>query len=210
MSTKPAEDPAVNLNGFTLDELAGFTAEQSFDSAADLNYRLFYVGRDDVHGIVKYIIERCTVSFKMNMFGYDDNEVNAMLLALAANPQIAFQLSLDKSQAGGVHEKLLVAEWPPADMGTSVCIGQSATHQISHTKGGVIDGKVWFEGSTNFSASGEGATTYEVAAVTGKEGRPVAQNNTLLVSTDRQQAARFSAELDREHAVMVAQMAATK
>ena len=35
-------------------------------------------------------------------------------------------------------------------------IGQSATHQISHTKGFVADGKAAGEGSTNWSDSGEG------------------------------------------------------
>ncbi len=39
----------------------------------------------------------------------------------------------------------------------SFAVGQSATHQISHTKGGVLDGVVAFEGSTNWSGSGEGA-----------------------------------------------------
>jgi len=77
-------------------------------------------------------------------------------------------------------------------MRASFAIGQSATHQISHTKGGVIDGVVAWEGSTNWSASGEGD---------GKK----AQNNTLAIFTHPVQIAAFSAELDEEHTVALHQ-----
>jgi hypothetical protein len=58
-------------------------------------------------------------------------------------------ITLDKSQSGGRHEKAIldadIAKHPVA-FNTHVVLGQSATHQISHTKGGVIDGRVGFEG----------------------------------------------------------------
>ena len=66
-------------------------------------------------------------------------------------------ITLDKSQAGGKHEKkLLDADKKQAlsKFNTYFVIGQSATHQISHTKGFVADGKVGGEGSVNWSASG--------------------------------------------------------
>ena len=112
------------------------------------------------------------------------------------------QGTLDKSQASGVHERKILAGWDPA-MRNSFAIGQSATHQISHTKGGVIDGLVAWEGSTNWSASGEGTIVAADGSDTGRK----AQNNTLAVYVNPIQVARFTDELDHEHAMALAQQA---
>lgn len=81
-------------------------------------------------------------------------------------------------------------------------VGQSATHQISHTKGFVADGKAGAEGSTNWSSSGEGTFV-----VTGQPGGPnyKAQNNTQSIFTDPNAVASFTAELIAEHAAAQAQ-----
>lgn len=198
-----AADPRENLNGFTLDDLAKFKREQSFASGDSPDLRVFYVGRDDVHGVLKYLLARCSRSLRMNMFGYDDDELNAIIAGLIDNEHVFVQGTLDKSQAGGVHEKKILAGWDPA-VRASFAIGQSATHQISHTKGGVIDGLVAWEGSTNWSASGEGTI---VAADGSNVGRK-AQNNTLAVYVNPVEVALFTAELDEEHAVVLQQVAA--
>ena len=93
-----------------------------------------------------------------------------------------------------------------AAFNTHVVIGQSATHQISHTKGFVADGKVAGEGSTNWSASGEGEAVHS-----GKIGGPgfKAQNNTQSIITDPDTISRFSAELIAEHMTAQKQSAAT-
>ncbi|HJY97440.1 MAG TPA: hypothetical protein VJ371_21025 [Streptosporangiaceae bacterium] len=39
------------LQTFTLDDLAVYTAEQAFGPTASPDFRVFYVGRDDVHGV---------------------------------------------------------------------------------------------------------------------------------------------------------------
>jgi len=87
----------------------------------------------------------------MNMFGYDDDQLNQLLFALAQDPTVMVQVTLDKSQASGVHEKKILASdvaADPAAFAADFAVGQSATHQISHTKGGVLDGIVAFEGLT--------------------------------------------------------------
>lgn len=172
------------------------------------DHYLFFVGRDDVHSILLYLIKRETLGFKMNMFGYDDEELNQAILDLFKNPSVQVQISLDKSQAGGVHEKKIIAAdetKDPADFSSSFTILQSATHQISHTKGGVLAGQqVWFEGSTNWSASGEGQGISLKADVKNPGGFK-AQNNTLLVSTNPVGLSRFSHQLDTEHKVGLAQ-----
>jgi hypothetical protein len=197
-----AADPAATLNSFTLNDLAPFTREKSFSTGDSPDFRVFYVGRDDVHGILKFLLARCSRSLRLNMFGYDDDELDQIIGGLVDSEHVMVQGTLDKSQAGGVHEKKILAGWDPA-MRNSFAIGQSATHQITHTKGGVIDGLVAWEGSTNWSASGEGTI---VAADGSNVGRK-AQNNTLAVYLHPVQVARFTDELDEEHAIALAQQA---
>jgi hypothetical protein len=201
---------AETLQTFTLDELAQFTREGSFDPRDSSDFRVFYVGRDDVHGILKHLLSRASRSLKLNMFGYDDDELNAVIEGLVGDQHVFVQGTLDRSQAGGVHEKKILAAWSPATR-ASFAVGQSETHQISHTKGGVIDGVVAWEGSTNWSASGEGTGITLGESRTGA-GLPQhagfkAQNNTLAVYVNPVEIVKFSIELDEEHAVAVRQEA---
>jgi hypothetical protein len=201
-------DPTQNLQTFKLSDLAKFTRENSFSQSASPDVHLFYVGRDDVHDILKYILSRVTISLYLNMFGFDDSELNDILMQKALNPHISMLITLDKSQSGGVHEKALLAadaKYNLAAYGTHFVIGQSETHQISHTKGFVADGRVAAEGSTNWSAAGEG-----IFVVTGSPGGPgyKAQNNTQSVITDPDTIIRFQTELIAEHMTAQAQQKA--
>ena len=201
-------DPTQSLQTFSLPDLAQYTREKAYATNASRDFHLFYVGRDDVHDVLKHVLSRVSVSLYLNMFGFDDDELNDILMAKALDPKITMLITLDKSQAGGVHEKLLLnsdlAKNPEA-FNTHFVIGQSATGQISHTKGFVADGRVGGEGSTNWSASGEGTFV-----VTGQAGGPgyKAQNNTQSIFTDPDTVSRFTAELIAEH--MAAQAHAAK
>jgi hypothetical protein len=171
------------------------------------DHYIFMVGRDDVHGILHYLIPRETMYFRLNMFGYDDDQLNADILVLMHNPGVMVQGSLDRSQAGGVHEKALlaldIASNP--DFYNSFVILESATHQISHTKGGVFTAQgLGFEGSTNWSGSGEGTGISLDPSVKPAPGFK-AQNNTFLVSANPVFLARFAARLDAEHLTGLAQ-----
>jgi hypothetical protein len=171
------------------------------------DHYLFMVGRDDVHGILHHLIPRETMGFKLNMFGYDDDELNADIIGLLANPNVHVQGSLDKSQAGGVHERAILTHDAVADPDfyNSFVILQSETHQISHTKGGVFVAQgLGFEGSTNWSSSGEGTGIRLDPKAKAAPGYK-AQNNTLLVSANPVFLARFSARLDTEHLIGLAQ-----
>ena len=212
-------DPAQSLQKFDLLDLQQYTQEQTYSNTASKDFHLFYVGRDDVHDILKYILSRVSVSLYLNMFGYDDDELNDIIMTIAHDPTITMLITLDKSQSGGAHEKALLASdvaKNPSLFNTSIttgaqmaqldakqiAIGQSSTHQISHTKGFVADGKVGAEGSTNWSSSGEG--TFVVAGKPGGAGYK-AQNNTQTVFTDPDTVSRFSSELVREHIAAAAQ-----
>jgi hypothetical protein len=190
------------LQQFSLDDLAVYTAEQAFGPTASPDFRVFYVGRDDVHGVLMHLFTRVTLSVKMNMFGYDDDDLNSVLMGLVQNPSVMVQVTLDKSQASGAHEKTILASDTGQDaqgFANDFAVGESSTGQISHTKGGVLDGIVAFEGSTNWSSSGEG-TGISLAATKQAPGFK-AQNNTLAVYTNPYEIAKFAARLDYEHAV---------
>ncbi len=193
-------DKSASLQSFTVADLAQFTQEKSYDSLASKDFHLFFVGRDNVHEILKYILSRVRVSLYLNMFGFDDDELNEILFNHALDPSITMLITLDKSQAGGKHEKAILdldQKKSLSDFNTHFVIGESASHQISHTKGFVADGKIAAEGSTNWSASGEGEFIVGATAPGGTGFK--AQNNTQTIITDRDSIARFTAELIAEH-----------
>jgi hypothetical protein len=198
-TSTPPDTSVLSLQTFDLLELQQFTKEKVYSTSASKDFHLFYVGRDDVHDILKYVLSRVTVSLYLNMFGFDDDELNAIIMEKARDPQITMLITLDKSQASGPHEKALLASdlaSNPTAYNTSFVIGESATRQISHTKGFVADGKVAAEGSTNWSGSGEG-TEVTPGVIGGPNYK--AQNNTQSVITDPDTISRFTAELIAEH-----------
>jgi hypothetical protein len=194
------------LQTFNLDDLAVYTAEGAFGPTASKDFRMFYVGRDDVHGVLMHLYTRVTLSVKMNMFGYDDDALNAVLLGLVRNPNVMVHVTLDKSQAAGPAERAILGSDEASDaagFANDFVIGTSSTDQISHTKGGVLDGIVAFEGSVNWSSSGEGTGIILNAAKQSPGFK--AQNNTFSVYVNPYEIAKFSARLDYEHAVAAAQ-----
>ena len=202
--------PGASLQTFDLIELAQFTKEKAYSTTASLDFHLFYVGRDDVHDILKYVLSRVTISLYMNMYGYDDAELNDIIFAKALDPSITVVITLDKSQAGSNTEKKLLASdiaKNPTAYNTHFVVGNSATNQISHTKGFIADGKVAGEGSTNWSVSGEG--TFVISGAPGGVGYK-AQNNTQSIITDPDTISRFTAELIAEHMAAQAQAGAVK
>lgn len=199
-------DPTQSLQTFNLADLQQFTKEKVYSNNASREFHLFYVGRDDVHDILKYVLSRVSVSLYLNMFGYDDQELNDLLMVKVMDPNITMLITLDESQSGGKTEKALLDADKQKNLSgfnTHFVVGQSSTHQISHTKGFVADGKVAGEGSTNWSTSGEG--TFVVTGQAGGAGYK-AQNNTQSIITDPDTISRFTAELIAEH--MAAQHAA--
>ena len=202
--------PPPNLRTFSLTDLEQFARDgDPSDPAASRDVAMFYVGVDDVHGALTYLLSRATISIHLNMFGYDDPTLNEVLMAKVLDPSVLVQITLDLSQAGGAHEKsLLAADQKQAlsDFNTHFVIGQSSTHSISHTKGAVLDGKVAFEGSTNWSTDGEGTFLAGKTAPGGPGYK--AQNNTLSVIVDPRIAARFQAELINEHTIAQKQASA--
>ena len=147
------------LAAFTLADLAPFMAGGVVPTNASPHHTLMEVGIDDVHGSIKHVLSRVQRSLYLSMFGFDDDELAAILWVLIQRQDVLVMITLDKSQSGGAHEKKLLDMERANDLAgfnSHVVIGQSETHQILHTKGFVADGIVGCHGSTNWSNSGEG------------------------------------------------------
>jgi len=71
--------------------------------------RTLYSPIDDVHGALAYLILAAQHEVLVAMFGFDDDALAAALKQRMADPNVHVQLTLDKSQAGGVHERTLLA-----------------------------------------------------------------------------------------------------
>lgn len=136
------------------------------------------------------VLQSAQQSIVLNMYGYDDVEADSAIRAKAAEPNMYVQMSLDKTQAGGKHEADLLKHWNADAFGTSIAIGSSSKHAISHLKIAIIDGVYTLSGSTNWSMGGEEK-----------------QDNQFSISRNAAYAAQCRAVLDRNHAFMLKQMA---
>src|SRR5438552_3131928 len=97
-----------NLQTFTLADLAQYTKEGVYSKNASKDFHLFYAGRDDVHGILLHLLSRISTSLYLNMFGYDDEELNDQCMRCAADATITAVITLDQGQAKGMHEKRIL------------------------------------------------------------------------------------------------------
>lgn len=173
----------------TIEDLGQFKKDGHPDSEYPSVMRTFYSPIDDVHGALKAVIGSCRKSLVVAMYGYDDDELADIIAHLLDNDAIHCQITLDKSQAGGVHEAGLLAKYK-AEMGSnSVAIGTSEKSAIMHRKMAVVDGIWRISGSTNWSTSGESL-----------------QDNELTITKSAVIAAEARAVLDLEHVKALTQM----
>lgn len=187
-ATKPAAPAA-----FVWDDLAQYKAEKRFLDGYPPDQRSFFSPRDDIHPMLASLLGSAQHSLVLNMYGYDDPELDELIRGKLDSKHVYVQMSLDKSQAGGVHEKVLLAKWSNDAFGNSIAIGTSEVHHaISHLKVLIVDGVYTVTGSTNWSISGESE-----------------QDNQLTLSRNAVVASELRAVLDLNHDWMLKQMAET-
>jgi phosphatidylserine/phosphatidylglycerophosphate/cardiolipin synthase-like enzyme len=178
---------------FSWDDLAQYKAEGRFLDGYPPDERTFFAPRDNVHGVLVSLLSNAQRSIVLNMFGYDDGELDGIIRQKLDDAHVYVQMSLDKTQSRGAHENEILAKWSNADFGNSIAIGTSSVHNaISHLKVLIVDGVYTIKGSTNWSVSGEQQ-----------------QDNELTLSRNAVIAAETRAVLDLNHDWMLKQMAGT-
>jgi phosphatidylserine/phosphatidylglycerophosphate/cardiolipin synthase-like enzyme len=179
---------------FAWENLAQYKAEGRFLDGYPDDQRTFFAPRDNVHGVLVALLQSAQHSIVVNMYGYDDLELNNIIQQKLAAEHVYVQMSLDRSQAAGQAEKEILARWANDSFGNSIAIGTSSVHNaISHLKIVIVDGVYTVKGSTNWSLSGEQQ-----------------QDNELTLSRNAVIAAETRAVLDLNHDFMLKQMVGTK
>ena len=186
----PTKPKATKPVPFDWNELHQFKAEKRFLDGYPPDTRTFFAPRDDVHGVLTSLVASAQHAIVINMYGYDDDDIDDIIRAKLKSEHVYVQMSLDKSQAGGVHERDLLAQWDHDKFGNSIAIGSSSKSAISHLKICIIDGVYTIKGSTNWSLSGEQK-----------------QDNEMTISRNAVIAAETRALLDMNHDWMLKQMA---
>jgi phosphatidylserine/phosphatidylglycerophosphate/cardiolipin synthase-like enzyme len=179
---------------FVWDDLAQYKAEKRFLDGYPDDQRTFFAPRDNVHGLLVAVLGSAQHSIVVNMFGYDDDDLNSIIQAKLDDQKVYVQMSLDRRQAAGKHEREILAKWKNDAFGNSIAIGTSSVRNaISHLKIVIVDGVYTIKGSTNWSLSGEQQ-----------------QDNELTLSRNAVVAAETRAVLDLNHDFMLKQMVGTK
>ena len=191
-TVKTAPKPPAATQPFSWDDLAQYKAEGRFLDGYPSEWRTFWSPRDRVHGLLVALLSSAQHSIVLNMFGYDDVELDAIIRHKLADENVYVQMSLDRSQSKSAKtEQGILQAWNNNEFGNSIAIGTSAVKSaISHLKIVIVDGVYTVRGSTNWSLSGE-----------------TQQDNELTLSRNAVIAAETRAVLDLNHDWMLKQMA---
>lgn len=130
------------------------------------NARHLFAPVDEVHAAFVALCSPSDLSsLDAAMYGWDDEQIDALFRQALLQQHLPVTLCLDSSQAAGVHEKQVLAKWPGAERGNDLLIGRSEKHAISHDKLIVINRICTICGSTNLSGSGESKQNNEATII---------------------------------------------
>lgn len=76
---------SINLADFKITDLNRYLFETKFTNepltGSSNDFRIMFVGKDDVHSALYYILKNVRESLYLNMFGYDDEDLNRLVKA---------------------------------------------------------------------------------------------------------------------------------
>jgi phosphatidylserine/phosphatidylglycerophosphate/cardiolipin synthase-like enzyme len=177
---------------FSWEGLDRFKRTGRFIAHYPAHIKSFFAPDDDIHGLLQALLSSAESSIVLNMFGYDDSDLDAVIKSKLVDEHVYVQMSLDRSQSkSSKTEQQILSAWDNDYFGNSIAIGTSSKHAISHLKMVIVDGIYTVRGSTNWSLSGEQK-----------------QDNELTLCNSAVVAAEARAVLDRNHDFMLKQMAA--
>ena len=159
------------------------------DAGYPTTRRTFYSPEDDVHGALVHILQSCTKSCVLSMYGWTDVELAGLVDHLLDNHAVYCQITLDSSQYSGKTEHAALELFKDNLDSNVIGIGRSERGEIIHRKMLIIDGVWTITGSTNWSLNGE-----------------TKQDNEMTVTNDPSVAAEARRILDLSHAKALTDM----
>src|SRR5260221_9994740 len=184
--------PLNELAKLPFEDLGRFKQAEAFPHGYSRDYLTFYAPRDPgVHKVLLWALLQAKSSVAINMYGFDDPHMAALLRHYAHDTKTMVTLSLDSTESKTGSEPELLEMLKNDLDGNSIAIGRSEKSAISHDKLMVVDGLYLVTGSTNWSFGGESK-----------------QDNQLTLTRDPIACAEARAVIDLDHDSMLKQMAA--
>jgi len=107
---KRSQAATTSASAFNWAELAQYKQEKRFLDHYPDDFRTFWSPRDNVHGLLVALLASAQRSLVLNMFGYDDDELDAIVRSKLKEQHVYVQMSLDKTQAAGKHEQAILTQ----------------------------------------------------------------------------------------------------
>ncbi len=120
---------------FVWENLGTYKAEGTFLDGYPDDERTFFAPRDNVHGLLVALLGTAQHSIVVNMFGYDDDELNTIIQPVKTSWPTSEVYDLQDEPGprqpgnlGRARKEAILAKWNNNAFGNSIAIGTSSVH----------------------------------------------------------------------------------